>query len=330
MDERKTLMNYIGPGPWLALACVLLLSAVLLCAFYTPPTAEFVPVYPPPVPSGTPAFGDSETAQEVCFLPTVAVSDAICQGAEGQLYYAVEDEEHFFHIASMSGETYALMGAQRALWNDPGAPVEPIRLTGRRIPIPPEVKADFLEVFAMEPEVFDLNFGRFCLVEESVTAPAGGRSPLWTVFAVLFALAFAALFSLWLLRFLSAWSALVALEERERLGDAAEQLNDAGTKAERDDALRLGRDFLFGCRSGLAAVWDDVVWSYERSVGVGKAVLLRVLVIRTADGKAHPLFFSAREAKELRRLANRLCERNPKMRWDLTEENRAAWRERGF
>ena len=52
---------------------------------------------------------------------------------------------------------------------------------------------------------------------------------------------------------------------------------------------------------------------------------MRALVIRTADGRAHLLLFSAQEAKDLRRLANRLCERNPKMLWDLTGENRAAW-----
>ena len=50
-------------------------------------------------------------------------------------------------------------------------------------------------------------------------------------------------------------------------------------------------------------------------------------MICTADGKTHPLFFSAQEAKDLRRLANRLCERNPKMLWDDTEENRAAWKD---
>ena len=161
-------MNYIGPGPWLALACVLLLAATLLCAFYTPPAVEFVPVYPPPVPSDSPAFTDGETENELCFLPTIAVSDAICQSADGKLYYAVEDEDHYFHIAGMSGETYAVMSAQRALWNNPDSPVETIRLTGRRLAIPAEVKRDFLQVFSMDGEIFDLNFGSLCLVEEPV------------------------------------------------------------------------------------------------------------------------------------------------------------------
>ena len=158
MDDRKTLMNYIGPGSWLALACVLLLAATLLCAFYTPPAVEFVPVYPPPVPSDSPAFTDSETENELCFLPTIAVSDAICQSADGKLYYAVEDEDHYFHIAGMSGETYAVMSAQRALWNNPDSPVETIRLTGRRLAIPAEVKRDFLQGFSMDGESFSQLF----------------------------------------------------------------------------------------------------------------------------------------------------------------------------
>ncbi len=328
MDERKTLMSYIGPGPWLALACVLLLAAALLCAFYTPPVVAFEPVYPPPIPSDAPDFTAGETAGELCFLPTIAVSDAICQSDDGRLYYAVEDEAHYFHIASVSGETYALMSAQRALWNDPNSPLETIRLTGRRLPIPAEVKQGFLEVFSMDGEIFDLNFGSFCLAEEPVVEPETGRAGAWTVFAVIFALGFLAAFALWLVRFLAAWSALVRLEENEALGSAAEQLNARGLKAERNDSLRLTKDFLFGWRCGLAASWEDVVWSYERSFGLGPVVLARALVICTADGKAHPFFFSAQEAKDLRRIANHLCERSPRMRWDLTEENRAAWQAR--
>ena len=326
MDERKTLLSYIGPGPWLALACVLLLAAALLCAFYTPPVAAFEPVYPPPIPSDSPSFSDSETAEELCSLPTIAVSDAICQSGDGRLYYAVEDERHYFHIASVSGETYALMSAQRALWNDPDSELTLILLTGRRMPIPDEVKQDFLQVFAMDSDIFDLNFGSFCLVEEPVVEPDTSRAGAWTVFAVIFALGFLAAFALWLFRFLAAWSALVRLEENERLSDAAEQLNGRPVKAERNDSVRLTKDFLFLWRGGLAAAWDDVTWSYERCLGFGSVVLARVLVICTADGKAHPVFFSAREAKDLRRLANQLIERNPKMLWDLTEENRAAWK----
>lgn len=329
MEERKTLLAYIGPGPWLALACVLLLAAALLCAFYTPPVAAFEPVYPPPIPSDSPSFSDGETEGELCFLPVIAISDAICQSEDGRLYYAVEEAETFyFHIASVSGETYALMNAQRALWNDPNSPAETILLTGRRTAIPSEVKEGFLQVFPLDSEQFDGNFGLLCLSEEPLVEPETGRAPAWTVFAVIFALGFLAVFALWLVRFLSAWSALVRLEENEKLGEAAAQLNGPGVKAEREDGLRLTEDFLFGWRCGLGAAWEDVVWSYERSLGVGSAVLARVLVIHTADGKKHPIFFSGQEARELRRLANHLCERNPAMLWDLTEENRAAWQAR--
>ncbi len=324
MDERKTLLSYIGPGPWLVLACVLLLAAMLLCAFYTPAAAAIEPVYPPPIPSDAPAFSASGEEGELVYLNTIAVSDAICQSEDGKLYYAAEDNEHYFRIVCVSGETYALMSRQRELWNAADSFVSQFRLTGRRARIPDAVKADFLKVFSMDEEVFDLNFGRLCLVEEPVVLPDTGRSAAWTVFAVLFALGFLAVLALWLFRFLAAWSALVRLEENERLGDAARQLEN-GARSERDDKLRFSEDFLYGGRIGLAAEWKDVLWSYERSLGKGKLVLARALVIRTADGKAHPLLFSAQEAKDLRRLANRLCERNPKMLWDLTAENRAAW-----
>ena len=326
MEERKTLLAYIGPGPWLALACVLLLAAALLCAFYTPPVVEFVPVYPPPIPADAPAFSDSETEDELCSLSVLKVSDAIYQSDDGRLYYATEDEEtRLYRVVSVSGETYALMSAQRAYWNDPNSPSEAIRLTGRRMPITDEIKQTFLQVFNMDEGAFDDYFGRFCLIEEPVVAPDNSRSAVWTVLAVVFALGFLALAALWVARFLPAWSAIVSLEDNYCLFDAAAQLGASETRAERNDTLRLAKGYLFGWRVGLAAAWEDVVWSYERSIAVGSAVLARVLVICTSDGRAHPLFFGAKEAKELRRLANHLCERNPRMRWDDTEENRAAW-----
>ena len=74
MDERKTLLNYIGPGPWRALVCVLLLAATLLCAFYTPPTVAFEPVYPPPIPSDAPAFAETEEEGALVYLTTIAAS----------------------------------------------------------------------------------------------------------------------------------------------------------------------------------------------------------------------------------------------------------------
>ena len=328
MDDRKSLMNYIGPGPWLALVCVLLLAATLLCTFYTPPVVEVEPTYPPAIPSDAPSLGEGEEENALVYLTTIAISDAIYQSPDGKLYYAAEENTHYFRIVCVSGETYALMDRQRALWNDPDSFVSQFRLTGRRMLIPDEVKAGFLSVFSMDEEIFDLNFGRFCLVEEpAIVAPEAGRAPAWTVCAVLFAVAFLITLLIWLFRFLASWSALVRLEETERLGDAAQQIDDPSGKEERGGKLRLTGDFLFGSRIGLASEWKDVVWSYERSLSLGSFILARLLVIRTADGKAHPLFFSAQETKDLRRLANRLCERNPKMLWDLTEENRAAWRE---
>lgn len=327
MDEKKTLLSYIGPGPVLALVCVLLLAAMLTCAFYTPPAVEYTPQYPPPVPAGTPLFDSAEDGAQAA-LDTIAISDAICVGGDGRLYYAAENDFHRFYIVCISGETYALMGAQRDLWNDPESPPSFIRLTGVRSPVPEEVKNGFLEVFAMDGDVFDGTFGYSCLVEEIPVIPDNSRSPVWSVLAVIFALGFVATAALWLLSFLPAWSALVRLEESERLSDAALQLEDSGAKELRNGRLRLSKDFIFGWRSGLAAAWEDVVWCYERSFSLGPLALAHALVIRTADGKVHPVFFPGRELKELRRLANGLNERNPKMLWGLTPENRAAWKER--
>ena len=327
MDEKKTLLSYIGPGPVLALVCVLLLAAMLTCAFYTPPAVEYTPQYPPAVPSGTPLFDSAEDGANAV-LDTIAISDAICVGADERLYYAAENDFHHFYIVCISGETYALMGPQRDLWNDPEAPPSFIRLTGVRSPIPEEVRQGFLDVFAMDGDYFDGTFGYSCLVEEIPVVPDNSRSPAWTVFAVIFALGFLATAALWLLSFLPAWSALVRLEESERLSDAAQQLEGGEAKELRSGRLRLTKDFLFGWRSGLASAWEDVVWCYERSFSVGPLALAHALVIGTADGKRHPVFFPGRELKELRRLANSLDERNPKMLWGFTPENRAAWKER--
>jgi hypothetical protein len=325
MDDKRSLLSYIGPGPVLVLVCVLLLAATLTCAFYTPPAVEYTPQYPPPVPVGTPFFDTAEDGS-AAMLDTIAVSDAICVGADGRLYYAAENDFHNFYIVCVSGETYALMGPQRDLWLSPDAPASYIRLTGTRTPIPEEVKQGFLEVFAMDAEVFDNTFGPSCLVEEIPVVPDNSRSPAWTVCAVIFALGFLATSAALLAVFLPAWAALVRLEEREGLSDAAQQLD--GAKELRNGRLRLSKDFLFGGRIGLAAAWEDVLWCYERSLSLGSKALCHLLVICTADAKTHCLLFPGSSLKELRRVANTLNERNPKMLWGFTPENAAAWKER--
>lgn len=327
MDEKRSLLSYIGPSPVLVLVCVLLLAATLTCAFYTPPAAEYVPQFPPPVPSGTPLF-DSAEEGGFAILDTIAVSDAICVGQDGRLYYAAENDFHNFYIVSISGETYALMGPQRDLWNSPDAPVGFLRLTGTRAPIPAEVKQDFLEVFAMDSEVFDGTFGQSCLLEEIPVVPDNSRAPAWTVFAVIFAVCFLATAAALLASFLPAWAALVRLEEKERLSDAVRQLDDASNKEAGNGRLRLAKDYLFGSRIGLAAAWEDLVWCYERSFSLGSAALAHMLVIRTADGKSHSLLFPGDSLKELRRTANALNERKPDMLWGYTPENLALWKER--
>ncbi len=325
MDEKKTLLGYIGPGPAITLVCVMLLAAMLLCAFYTPPAVEFEPQYPPPIPSGSPYFDDGEESQ-YAYLNAIAVSDAICQNPDGRLYYAVEDDSHYFRVVCMSGQTYALMGPQRDRWNS--SDVEPsfIRLTGRLCAMPADVRQAFVDVFAMDGDVFDGYFGTLCLIEEPVVIPDQSRSPVWTVLAVIFALGFFATLALWLASFLPAWSAMVRLGAAERLGEAVRQLEDPSAREKRGGRLRLTEDFLFGRGSGLAAAWEDVCWCYERSLPSEKAALAHLLVIRTADGRAHPVFFPAQELKELRRLANAINARNPKMLWGFTPENREAWR----
>ena len=327
MDEKRTLLSNIGPGPVLVLLCVLLLAATLTCAFYTPPTVEYEPQFPPPVPAGTPLFDSAEDGA-YAILDTIAVSDAICVGGDGRLYYAAENDFHNFYIVCVSGETYALMGAQRDLWNSPDAPASFIRLTGVRTPIPAEVKQGFLDVFAMEGNVFDGTFGLSCLIEEIPVVPDNSRSPVWTVCAVIFALGFLATAALLLVSFLPAWAAIVRLEEREQLSDAVRQLGEGSAKELRNGRLRLTKDFLFGRRIGLAAAWEDVGWCYERSLSVGSAALAHLLVIRTADGRSHSVLFPGKALKELRRAANMFNERNPKMLWGFTPENSALWKER--
>lgn len=327
MDEKRSLLSYIGPSPVLVLVCVLLLAATLTCAFYTPPAVEYEPQFPPPVPSGTPLFDSAEDGG-YAILDAIAVSDAICVGSDGRLFYAAENDFHNFYIVCISGETYALMGPQRDLWNSPDAPTSFIRLTGMRSPIPAEIKQGFLDVFAMDGDVFDGTFGPSCLVEEIPVVPDNSRAPAWTVFAVIFALGFLATAALLLVSFLPAWAALVRLEDSERLTDAAQQLDDGSARELRNGRLRLTKDFLFGSRIGLAAAWEDVVWCYERSVSLGSSVLANLLVIRTADGRSHTLPFPGKAIKELRRAANMFNERNPGMLWGFTPENSAQWKER--
>ena len=225
----------------------------------------------------------------------------------------------------MTQEEYESLEAQRLYWNNPESAEEAAHLTGVSLPIPESVRDSVVTLFEMDAESFDNNFGTRCFFTRAPET-GGGRSAVWTVFAVLFLLGFLGTLLLWLYRFFGAWSAVSRLEEDGRLAQAVDELLGPQTALVRGDRLRLGEGFAFGWRCGLAAAWEDVIWCYGRSIKLFGQTLALMLVIATADGKSHALFFSPGERKALRLVAQELSEHNQAMLLGNSAANRAAWK----
>lgn len=314
--DQKTIFSYSGPGLLLTVLCLALLAAALLCAFFSPQEAS-----PAPVPFDS----IDESADGAVYLDVVGISDAMYPNASGRYYYLVEDSYHLFAIACMTQEEYESLEAQRLYWNNPESAEEAAHLTGVSLPIPESVRDSVVTLFEMDAESFDNNFGTRCFFTRAPET-GGGRSAVWTVFAVLFLLGFLGTLLLWLYRFFGAWSAVSRLEEDGRLAQAVDELLGPQTALVRGDRLRLGEGFAFGWRCGLAAAWEDVIWCYGRSIKLFGQTLALMLVIATADGKSHALFFSPGERKALRLVAQELSEHNQAMLLGNSAANRAAWK----
>jgi len=313
MEAKRTIRSYIGPGVvgWAVLGLFLLCA--LLCALTG--RGEKAPARPAPV-----AFDRLETPDEEqdVFLDAIAISEAICPFSDGRFYYVAEDDGHTFHVVCLSTEEYAALGAQRDFWNNTSAEPSFFRLVGRKYPIPDNVKESFLSVFAMEGDAFDAFFGEYSLLTQpAVTARKAIGHPVgFVLFTLLFLAALAAL----VLHMLAVWAALTRLEDNGALERAAAELVRDETRQMNGDRLRLCDEFLFGWRAALAAAWTDVVWCYGRAFPFG-----RVLMVCTADGKRHPLFFPAKEEKALRTVTAAISAHNDTVLMGETAANRAAW-----
>ena len=312
MEAKRSIRSYIGPGgaAFAVLAGLLLLT--LLCALTGSRER--------PGRAGTPtAFEVLETGSDTsAYLDVVAVSEAICTFGPDRFYYVAEDENLSFRLVCLNTAEYDALTAQRDYWNSLTDAPEPFRLVGRKYPVPDEVKQSFLTVFGMESDSFEANFGTDCLITQPAPEPVRGIGHPFA--AALFALLFlaAAVGTIW--QELCVQSALLRLARQNAVKAAGAELLDKQTTLLCGDRLRLGRNFLFGWRSGLAAAWEDVLWCYGRAFPFG-----RLLTICTADGKRHGVFIRTGEEKALRELTAAISERNSGVRMGMNADNRAAY-----
>ena len=317
MEAKRTIRSYIGPGVvgWVVLGLFLLCA--LLCALTGRGEREVAR----PAPVAYDLVEDTGEEQDV-FLDVIAISEAICPFSDTRFYYVAEDDGHQFHVVCLSEEEISGLGNQRAYWNNAETEATFSRLVGRKYPIPDAVKQSFLSVFAMESDAFDAFFGDRCLITQpAVTARKAIGHPVGFALFLLLAL----LTAVCLVLHLSAvWAALTRLEEQDALKSAARELLGDDVRQMNADRLRFGENFLFGWRAGLAAAWKDVLWCYGRHLP-----FLSLLMICTADGKRHPIFFLQKEEKALKEFTAAVSEHNGSVLMGESAANRAAW-ERAF
>ena len=313
MEAKRTIRSYIGPGVFGWVVLGLFLLGALLCALTGRGEREVAR----PAPVAYDQVEDPGEEQDV-FLDVIAISEAICPFSDSRFYYVAEDDGHQFHVVCLSEDELAGLENQRAYWNNSGTEPTFSRLVGRKYPIPDEVKQSFLSVFAMEGAAFDAFFGDRCLITQpAVTARKAIGHPVGFALFLLLALLTAVC---QVLRLSAVWAALTRLEEQDALASAAAELLGDDVRQMNADRLRFGENFLFGWHAGLAAVWKDVLWCYGRQFP-----LFSLLMICTADGKRHPVFFPQQEEKALKEFTAAISAHNGSVLMDESAANRAAW-----
>lgn len=322
MEAKRSIRSYIGLGWGLPLAAVLALLAAVVFLVLALRPADL-----PQTEAESLIFNSREVAPgSPVYVDILSLSEPLHRDEKsGMAYYAAENSDHVFCIVCLTEAQFSHLSAQRDVWDGYSSVSLPFRVSGVCAEIPREVRDTFCEIFEMSEEVFEANFGRYCFFDGEPPRPAAPLRVGLLVLAAVFFLVFLLLLLPLLLRLSSAANALVRLEDADVLYAAADELDADETILLAGDRLRLGKRFVFGWRNALAAAWGDLVWCYDRPFPSESFLLARMLVLGTADGKKHRLFFPSGAKKELRTLTEQLEQRAPHLLRGDSAENRAAF-----
>ena len=260
------------------------------------------------------------------YVDVVGVSDWIYQVGKNVVYYALEDTEGDFYIASIPAEDFARLSAQNRYFEEDGPLPEAIRLTGVCKKTTDAVRSAVIEAYVdLSEDDFDAIFGsRFIDVGNT---PKKSTMDLWMPLALISLVTP-------LVLLLVAWAkgrqekkALKRLEQRGLLNQAESDIASPTIRSEKKDSFRMSSRFLFGKGMGLAAAWDDVLWCFESVTRYNFVVAYRKLVICTVDGVRHEHFFKHKQQDEIVAVMEYIQQQNPNAMIGYTLDNARDYRE---
>ncbi len=327
MEANRSIRSYIGIGSALPLITALSLLAALVCLVFAlrGPAGQAEP-QEPMIFDARAALTQQDAADQSVYLDVLGISEELFRDGE-RGYFVAERAEHEYCLVCLSKGQIELLGAQREYWDGHSAVSLPFRLEGYRAAIPAAARTAICSTFEMDAQTFEANFGTLCFFDALPPVGSHLRPALLIPAIALFAVFLLSLCSL-LLRLSSVANAMVRLEEADALGAAAGELDAPETDLAGGDRLRLGERYVFGWRNGLAADWKDLLWCCDKPFPSELLALRRMLLLGTADGKTHAVFFPAGAKKELRMLTERFAQKNPQLLQGADRKTREAFRAR--
>lgn len=329
MQNEHDMHAYIRPGKG-TLIVIIILIAIIIASVFAGVAAKkkgeaavpelFIPIH---MDTGTYAYVD-----------VIAVSDWLYKVDEAT-YYAVLDEEMYGYTVRLTSAQFKELAPQFEYWNDTdenAVPPAPVRLYGMVQSVNNETAEAIASIFELAgADEYYETFGDLML--NTTTSPAEEGSALWILLALF---SFIMLLCVGLPYYSIANHAkksLARLEELGVTGIAADEFASPETQSLNKDSVRLGREFIFSKRLGVAVKYTDIEWVYRKVTRYYFIAVAETLVGYAAGHKGAISFMGkgARtkkgETSPLETVATMIANANPNVRIGYSAENIKAHRD---
>lgn len=327
MDSKNILAKYLKPSKvLLILAAILLVVAVACIPMMVMATSNAKQE------AGEPVAFDSNASEygDYCYIDVIGISNWLYK-YDGETYYTAMDVDGNMYTVRVSDSTYDKMSAQYDWWmseDEDEDPPAPYRLTGLAYTTTISLKENLSDSWEITQREYTTYFGTMYL--NSNATPGGDAIAPW-LFVCLMCAIFALIFGVCYLPGSMAFNKCVkALEEKNLLDVAANELENPENQQIGKDLARLSRRFLFCKRTGVVVPYTDVLWVYRQNVKRYFVITVSSnLVIHTSYGQFSALNIGgADKGNQLEQAFAAIAQANPDVLIGYTSENQREFNAR--
>jgi hypothetical protein len=320
MDSKSILAKYVQPSKVLLIVAAILLVVTVACipmmALATSNAQQ---------EAGDPVAFDSSASEygDYCYIDVIGISNWLYQ-YEGETYYTAMDEKGYYYTVRVNDSTYDKMSAQFDWWmseDEDEAPPAPYRLTGMAYSATSSIRENICYAWDFEESEYSEIFGTMYL--NANATPGSDAIAPWLFLCLMCGITALILFLVYLPANGAFKKCVKALEEKNLLDGAANELEYPENIKVCKDQARLSRRFLFCKRNGVVVPYTDVMWVYRQNVKRYFVITVSTtLVIHTAQGQFNVLAVNGKDKKnELEPVFAAIAQGNPDVLIGYTSEN---------